>query len=291
MKKRLLTSFIAGLFLVLISLNFAIAADYVETFDTNVIASGAWIEAQVGSPDVNPENGYAIWEGKFLVETYESTMIYYYNNATAFSWTNYEIVVPQIKTSINNFGAAGAGVTFRVQNKDNFYYAVLHNEYWSGDEVQVGKCIGGICAPITGGTTAFAVNLETSYKLKVSVVGDRIKVYVNDNLKVDVTDNTIFPGGTVGIFSGGLEVVGVTWDEFQVTFIEPFIDIGLRVYDGTSAIAIAIACEPQGTLTSPLRISKNWQTYGIALVELTDPMASKIRIKTSSGIKALRKFN
>jgi len=66
------------------------------------------------------------------------------------------------------------------------------------------------------------------------------------------------------------------------------IDCGLRVFDGTSIIAIA--CEPTGTLTSPLRIRKGGTTYGIILVPVTDANASKIRIQTSSGIKALRKY-
>jgi hypothetical protein len=66
------------------------------------------------------------------------------------------------------------------------------------------------------------------------------------------------------------------------------IDIGLRVYDGTEIVTIA--CELEGTLTSPLRIAKNSVVYGIVLVEPSDPAASKLKIQTSSGIRALRKF-
>jgi hypothetical protein len=66
------------------------------------------------------------------------------------------------------------------------------------------------------------------------------------------------------------------------------IDIGLHVYDGTEILKIA--CDPQGTLTSPLRIAKNGVIYGIVLVEPSDPAASKLKIQTSSGIRALRKF-
>ena len=70
--------------------------------------------------------------------------------------------------------------------------------------------------------------------------------------------------------------------------LSAYIDCGLRIYDGTSNIAIA--CEPAGTLTSPLRIYKGSSIYGIVLVPTSDSNASKIRIQTSSGIKALRKF-
>ena len=77
----------------------------------------------------------------------------------------------------------------------------------------------------------------------------------------------------------------------DATFTTPsvvYTDCGLRAYDGTKVITIA--CEPTGTLTSPLRIRKGSTTYGIVLVDTTDSNASKIRIKTSSGIKALRKL-
>lgn len=71
------------------------------------------------------------------------------------------------------------------------------------------------------------------------------------------------------------------------TSVPAYIDIGLRLYDGTQIVSIA--CE-KGTPTSPLRISKNGTTYGIVLVDPGDAYASGIIIQTSSGRKALRKF-
>ena len=67
-----------------------------------------------------------------------------------------------------------------------------------------------------------------------------------------------------------------------------YIDCGLRVRNASQTITIA--CEPAGTLTSPLRIRKGATTYGIPLVGTSDSSASAIRINTSSGIKALRKY-
>lgn len=64
-----------------------------------------------------------------------------------------------------------------------------------------------------------------------------------------------------------------------------YTDIGLRVYDGTETVFIAV--EPVGTLTSPLRIAKNGTVYGVVLVDPSDFFASKIRIRTNSGIRAL----
>lgn len=68
------------------------------------------------------------------------------------------------------------------------------------------------------------------------------------------------------------------------------VDIGLRAYDGNSIIKIA--CEElNGKPSSVLRIKKGDKSYAVALVETTDANASKIRIKTNSGIKALAKIN
>ncbi len=65
-------------------------------------------------------------------------------------------------------------------------------------------------------------------------------------------------------------------------------DIGLRIHDGTGIVKIA--CVTGGTLTSPLRITKNGITYGIVLTETNLPDASKMRIQTATGIKALKKL-
>ena len=70
--------------------------------------------------------------------------------------------------------------------------------------------------------------------------------------------------------------------------LQQYVDIGLRIYDGSGTIQVA--CEPSGTLTSALRIRKGTTTYGIVLVDTTDSNASKIRIKTNSGIKAIAKL-
>jgi len=83
---------------------------------------------------------------------------------------------------------------------------------------------------------------------------------------------------------------GSSTNETKVSDVDilTYVDIGLRVYNGSEIIQVA--CEPSGTLTSPLRVRKDTTTYGIVLVDTTDSNASKIRIETSSGIKAIAKL-
>lgn len=72
------------------------------------------------------------------------------------------------------------------------------------------------------------------------------------------------------------------------------VDCGLRA-QGVSE-TVTIDCEDPPV--SPLRVQKGGTTYGIGVVDTTDPNAlpanrrqagSRIRIQTSPGVKALRK--
>ena len=99
-------------------------------------------------------------------------------------------------------------------------------------------------------------------------------------------ENTI--SGTEGRTYYGSSSYNTRISNFAYTPAQTYVDCGLRIRTGT--LTLAIACEPAGTLTSPLRIRKGGSTYGIVLVATTDANASPLRIQTSSGVKALRKY-
>ena len=94
--------------------------------------------------------------------------------------------------------------------------------------------------------------------------------------------------GTRGRTYYGSSSYNTRIEGFSYTPAPTYVDCGLRIRTGT--LTLAIACEPAGTLTSPLRIRKGGSTYGIVLVATTDANASPLRIQTSSGVKALRKY-
>jgi len=66
-------------------------------------------------------------------------------------------------------------------------------------------------------------------------------------------------------------------------------DIGFRMKDSTGVVRIA--CQLSTAVTSPLRVARNGKIYGIALVDPSDPSATPLRVKTSSGIKAVAKLD
>ena len=108
------------------------------------------------------------------------------------------------------------------------------------------------------------------------------------NVRVEGTDSALnwnFPGAPAGALWGEAYDHDpnnkVAWNGNSGAYV----DCGYRIFDGTAILTIA--CEPPGAVTSPLRIAKNGQIYGIELVPVDDINASKQRIKTSSGVKAL----
>jgi|GEM_PF-6395922 len=104
-------------------------------------------------------------------------------------------------------------------------------------------------------------------------------------------DNVYHPSAfqAGGTFPFGPETVTIPQADVTFTFNEEaFIDSGLRIHK--NGITYKIAAEPLGTLTSPFRLAKNGNTYGIPLVSVNDPNATPAWIQTSSGVKAMRIF-
>ncbi|MFH0776478.1 MAG: hypothetical protein V1936_02595 [Patescibacteria group bacterium] len=64
-------------------------------------------------------------------------------------------------------------------------------------------------------------------------------------------------------------------------------DIGLRLFDGQKIVKIA--ADPFEAV-SPVRIFRDGVVYGLALVDVDDPDATKIKVQTSAGVKALRAY-
>gem|GEM_PF-1246463 len=64
-------------------------------------------------------------------------------------------------------------------------------------------------------------------------------------------------------------------------------DCGLRGYDGSAIVKFA--CDSTAN-SSLIKISKSGTTYGVLLVPTNDSTATKFRIKTSSGVMALKRY-
>jgi len=65
-------------------------------------------------------------------------------------------------------------------------------------------------------------------------------------------------------------------------------DCGLRFFDGTQNVVSA--CEYPGVLTSRFRIFNKGINFGVILIDPAKPKASRWRIMTPEGVRALRKY-
>jgi hypothetical protein len=116
-----------------------------------------------------------------------------------------------------------------------------------------------------------------------------------------VWDTGMVLSGAQGLVYGGSELLPNTlyhwsvqvWDQAgnasgwlaAGTFV--ILDIGLRIWDGEEIVRIAV---DYASAEHPLRIHKNGTNYGIILVDPSDPSASRIRIMTGTGVKALKRM-
>jgi hypothetical protein len=114
-----------------------------------------------------------------------------------------------IYTDIPNVGIAGRMNTSTL----TFYYT-----YYQGGELVLAKMVGGAITSLGWWVTTLTGG-GTTYNLKLSMVGDQIKVYVNDVERIAVTDSSITATGRAGIRSVGINdaYTGKHIDNFVVT--------------------------------------------------------------------------
>ncbi len=125
-------------------------------------------------------------------------------------------------------------------------------------------------------------------------------LYLNGTLSAQVTADISDAGYwdilTMGLgYSPAALVQTAYYDEVVVSttgYIGPIPDYtsacGLKYYDGQAVVPLA--CEKPENLNSQLRVYKAPSTYGVVLTDLDDPNASKIRVNTVYGPRALRKY-
>lgn len=109
----------------------------------------------------------------------------------------------------------------------------------------------------------------------------------NANL-LTMTDGSLVECYVLGTKSGGAPAARATVEigavEWNVVYEEPGAYYhGLKV-QGEGELAL---CDVG---SNSFRIRKGGTTYGVELVAVDDPNASRIRIKTPAGIKAIRKY-
>jgi hypothetical protein len=183
------------------------------------------------------------------------------------------------------------GTYYDIDEKHTFGINLNSDVYNVGDPVTVdGEVLSSAC-----------VNFDSHLEITAQVDDGALKEVVGaGNSGVgSATFNNIAPGiHHLNVYYYGrnpnpddpdVNLEGQRSIEFTVIASPyPYVDKGLRVFDGTKIVKIALY--PQGVLGSPLRIEKDSLIYSVALVEPTDSDATKVRVRVSNSTKALREY-
>lgn len=157
------------------------------------------------------------------------------------SWENFRLEV-----DLNNVDGIDSGIGFRKNNIDNSNYELtirhgsgehgagelstpqifLQKVYWNGSYTSIKS------SKILGDNRLFPLLHNQWYHIKIEIVGENIKVWVNNNRLFDVNDdNNYIKSGfiTLASWTGKLAKIHVLFDNITVTSLtkppQPFLDL------------------------------------------------------------------
>ncbi|RUT79119.1 family 16 glycoside hydrolase [Ancylomarina longa] len=124
---------------------------------------------------------------------------------------NYKDVQLQINVKgVSGKGDQGGGPVWRFQNENNYYVArinPLENNF------RVYKVVNGNRKELKSAN--IKINTAQWYKLKISMLGNEIKCYLNGELALETTDNTFTDSGKIGLWTKSDAVS--YFDDFSIT--------------------------------------------------------------------------
>jgi hypothetical protein len=112
---------------------------------------------------------------------------------------------------VHEFGATGSpwvGLMARYIDANNYYYVTLRKS----NELSLRKLTNG--AITTLGTVILPVTTQTEYRLGLDVVGDRLRVWVNDEIRIERTGAEV-RAGRVGLMTYRARALVNTYEPFS----------------------------------------------------------------------------
>lgn len=112
---------------------------------------------------------------------------------------------------VYEFGATGSpwvGLMARYVDENNYYYVTLRKS----NELSLRKLTDG--AITTLGTVILPVTTQTEYRLGLDVVGDRLRVWVNDEIRIERTGAEV-RAGRVGLMTYRARALVRTYEPFS----------------------------------------------------------------------------
>ena len=177
---------------------------------------------------------------------------------------------------------------------------------FTSDDIPLGATIDGIEIKVIRKSESSATVSDSAIYLRKTAgqVGDNKASETGWSM----SEQTVYYGGAADTWNAGLvqgDIVsadfgidlsmlndyggGARWGDIDVIEIRVTYTEGAAYHHGLKVQGVGeLALCDVGT--NPLRIRKGGTTYGIELVAIDDPNASAVRIKTGTGIEAIRKY-
>jgi len=167
-----------------------------------------------GNDDGWQKYGGCTWtvENEEYTSSVSGSEVWCLNAAGNSDWTDYIF-----EADVYGEGGVDKVVAFRVIDEDNFYAVNVRSDWMGADEVTLSRIVDGVSTVIN--ITDYPSQLNTWYHVKVEVIGDNIKVRVDDNQVIDYTDtDTPLDHGRIAVtaYSGAYGSATVKFDNVLV---------------------------------------------------------------------------
>jgi hypothetical protein len=122
------------------------------------------------------------------------------------AWTNYSVTV---HTVINTGAATNqSDIVLRYVDGNNYYYMGVGS---FGHQYSIAKVVNGVESEIASSGSISSITQNTSYKIKGTVNGNVLTLFVNDTQVLQITDNSLTAGALgVRTYASSIQILDIT---------------------------------------------------------------------------------
>jgi len=220
---------------------------------------------------------------------------------------NYDLEITGIKArdNIEDFTLQAGGVgswTFSGVNGGSYLWSVFSQDHCNGtgnyDFVETGGLVEGLnCAAYTltvnsSGASGVAITSSTGHGGTTNYSRTGLTSGTAVSLTAPATSGGMNFSSWTGCDSVSGNTCNVTMNadrtvtaNYVAQICGNGVDVGLRIYENNAVRKIAVV--PDGAGISKLKIQARGSAWEVVTVDPSDPNASKMRIQTPAGIRAL----
>ena len=167
------------------------------------------------------------------------------------SWNDFEFNATNYSMLVDRTEDCGA-IIFRYTGGSSFYALTFHKAGWNNNVTLRLKNSNINNNNTVGQISSYSEQISGATKIKINVVGNAIKIYVNDVLRINTTDNSL-ASGSVGF------AIGNQWESLNLQFVSPvFTQVSSAPTVTVSPSSASICSGQSTTLTASGATTYSW---------------------------------